>query len=711
MVFLSSGRKVAVVAAFSLVAGLVLAAPVTAVDDPPSPSYLAAFDACEDIPPSGFDDLPADQSQADNINCIAFFGITKGTSATTYSPDDPVTREHMALFLIRLAGKVGIAVPSAGDFGFTDIGHLSAESRVAINQLAGLGITKGTSATTFSPADEVRRDHMALFIARLMGKMEPPAFGDRAFGYTPADVVDTAPRPVDQPFNDLDEVLQGTVDIINRLYELGVIAEVAGGSYEPADSITRATMADFMAAVLDHSILRPPGLSIKGARVSEYGPTDVVLMVSSRDPEFGPIAGQRVDVFSSHAVSGGLDEEGACVPASVTGDCTWNANDMVTDSAGNVWATYRLEDGATALYYAWIGSSLGEEFDADEVDEATVVVSSQPNVAGIRVTSDIPEHADGNKVHISRTRRVNLTIQVVDRDDRPLSRPGIAFQVGLEQLVDGAQRLRHNPVRLTTDEEGKATFRVDGVEDRRDATAQTRVDTVTFSHVGEEPGVVDLSDVEVTIQWSEEASETHQAVAKAPDYVIVRDDGDVSIRASVTLYDQYGKGYRAGAGQQVEITIGDEDLTASVNGSGTGAGTARLQHREPGFSVQVSFTADPGGDGVALPAGVSDPQDVFVQLVTVARSKDAGKGLGIHTFFPRHNRFTTEAGRDNPEADLLFYYKPGDTFKAGDRLITIDEFEELLTPFEDDENLARIDIVTYDREGSSEFRITTAAST
>ncbi|MCZ0941055.1 MAG: hypothetical protein OXJ55_20610 [Caldilineaceae bacterium] len=225
-----------------------------------------------------------------------------------------------------------------------------------------------------------------------------------------------------------------------------------------------------------------------------------------RDPEFGPVAGQRVDVFNSHAVSGGLDDEGACVPEFVTGDCTWNANDMATDQDGNVWATSRLDDRATALYYAWIGSSLGEKFDADEVDEATVVVSSQPNVAGIRVTSNIPEHADGNKVHIARTRRVTLTIQVVDRDDRALSRPGIAFQVGLEQLVDGAQRLKHNPVQLTTDEEGKATFRVDGVENRRDATAQTRVDTVTFSHVGENPGVAELSDVEVTIQWSEEAS-------------------------------------------------------------------------------------------------------------------------------------------------------------------------------------------------------------
>ena len=345
------------------------------------------------------------------------------------------------------------------------------------------------------------------------------------------------------------------------------------------------------------------------------------------------------------------------------------------------------------------------------MDEVTVVASSQPNVVGIRVTSDIPEQADGNKVHLGRTRRVTLTVQVVDEEDRALSRPGIAFEVGLEQLVDGAQRLRHNPVLITTDEEGQATFRVDGVEDRRGDTNQTRVDEVTFSHVGEEPGVVELSDVVVTIEWSEAASETSNAVARAPDYVIVRDDGDVSIRASINLYDQYGKGHRAASGQQVEMTIGNEDLTASVNGSGVGTGSARLQHQEPGFSVQVSFTADPAGDGVDLPAGVDDPLDIFVQLVKPATSRDAGKNMGIHTFFPRLNRFTTEVGRGNLDADLLFYYKPGDTFKAGDRLITIDEFEALLTAFEGEENVATIDIVTYDREGLSEFRVTKAAST
>ena len=123
----------------------------------------------------------------------------------------------------------------------------------------------------------------------------------------------------------------------------------------------------------------------------------------------------------------------------------------------------------------------------------------------------------------------------------------------------------------------------------------------------------------------------------------------------------------------------------------------------------VSFTADPAGDGVDLPSGVNDPLDVSVQLVTVATAKDDGEEKRVHTFFPSRNRFTTEEGKTGTEADLLFYYKPADVFKDGDRVITMDEFERLLTPFEDEDNRAEIVVVTYDRDGSSEFRITTPA--
>ncbi|KKM84010.1 hypothetical protein LCGC14_1303580 [marine sediment metagenome] len=52
---------------------------------------------------------------------------------------------------------------------FTDIGDLSQESQDAIMWLYNEGITKGTTLTTYSPADPVTREQMALYLKRGLG--------------------------------------------------------------------------------------------------------------------------------------------------------------------------------------------------------------------------------------------------------------------------------------------------------------------------------------------------------------------------------------------------------------------------------------------------------------------------------------------------------------------------------------------------------------
>ena len=198
-----------------MVASVMVAAPAVAAD--PAPDYGATFDACGMAPDSGFTDVPAGHANAGDIDCIAYYAITKGTSATTYSPSMSVTREHMALFLTRLAGLVGISVDAdPDDAGFGDIGDLSEESQTAINQLADLGITLGTSATTYSPADNVTRAQMALFVQRLMNQMTPQADGEiglrstTQYGYTPSDVANNdKDADIGSPFGDLGSCDQG----------------------------------------------------------------------------------------------------------------------------------------------------------------------------------------------------------------------------------------------------------------------------------------------------------------------------------------------------------------------------------------------------------------------------------------------------------------------------------------------------------------------
>ncbi len=74
----------------------------------------------------------------------------------------------MALFLTRMADLVGVPLPLSPNGLFSDVGGLTLETQLAINQLAAIGIAKGTSSTTFDPIADVLRWQMALFLTRLL---------------------------------------------------------------------------------------------------------------------------------------------------------------------------------------------------------------------------------------------------------------------------------------------------------------------------------------------------------------------------------------------------------------------------------------------------------------------------------------------------------------------------------------------------------------
>ena len=67
-----------------------------------------------------FEDVSSDNRYSEQIGILSDIGIIKGTSENEFSPDEPVTREQMALFLFRLM----IANDNAGPINstsFTDL--------------------------------------------------------------------------------------------------------------------------------------------------------------------------------------------------------------------------------------------------------------------------------------------------------------------------------------------------------------------------------------------------------------------------------------------------------------------------------------------------------------------------------------------------------------------------------------------------------------
>ena len=92
-------------------------------------------------------------------------GITTGTSATTFSPDDPCTRGQMATFLWRAAGS---PEPVGKTCIFADV-PADAYYAKAVQWAVEQKITGGTSATTYSPDAPCTRGQMATFLCRMAG--------------------------------------------------------------------------------------------------------------------------------------------------------------------------------------------------------------------------------------------------------------------------------------------------------------------------------------------------------------------------------------------------------------------------------------------------------------------------------------------------------------------------------------------------------------
>ena len=146
---------------------------ITVEADQPRPGGPTTRTVGKNICPTGpapFNDVPPESFAFHEVACLFGLDLTTGTSAITYSPADFVTREQMAAFLARLWREVGRVCPDPL-VPFTDVGSASF-AFADIGCIYGLGVTTGTSATTYSPADFVTREQMAAFLARIWRAFE-----------------------------------------------------------------------------------------------------------------------------------------------------------------------------------------------------------------------------------------------------------------------------------------------------------------------------------------------------------------------------------------------------------------------------------------------------------------------------------------------------------------------------------------------------------
>lgn len=92
-------------------------------------------------------------------------GITSGTSATTFAPENVVSRAQVVTFQWRMADSA----KANGTNNFTDV-PADSYYKDAVQWAAEKGITSGTSATTFAPNAGCTRGQIVTFLYRQLGK-------------------------------------------------------------------------------------------------------------------------------------------------------------------------------------------------------------------------------------------------------------------------------------------------------------------------------------------------------------------------------------------------------------------------------------------------------------------------------------------------------------------------------------------------------------
>ena len=152
----------------------------------------------------------------DSIHWLYYEGITVGCGDGKFCPTAAVTREQMAIFLVRAFDH-----PSTTTDYFTDDEGRSGES--SINALRAAGITSGCgSPTLYCPTRRVTRAEMAIFLDK---ELDLPATGTDFF--------------------DDDDGKTGEASI-NRMAAAGITGGCGTRRYCPTGSVTRGQMAAFL---------------------------------------------------------------------------------------------------------------------------------------------------------------------------------------------------------------------------------------------------------------------------------------------------------------------------------------------------------------------------------------------------------------------------------------------------------------------------------
>ena len=653
---------------------------------------LPLYSACvgSALASAGFRDVPSGSVSEDAINCMVHYGIMLETSPRRFLPRLGVTRQQMALFLIRAAGPAGIEVPRARDQGFRDVAGLPREVRDSINQLADLRITMGATASTFSPDRVVNRRQMAQFLTRFL------ALTPIGEGGVHVDAV----SPDDTQFRDIRDLPHDPYDAIRLLYELGVTAGTTATTFGPDEPVTRGQMALFISRMLAHTNARPAGITMQTEDIEVTAGDTIDLVISVRDRDHEPVDDAPIDLFFVPEDDDGFTSTGKCSTNAVLeeGDlrCSIDSGDLTTDADGNLVYTMIVDEGLEV--FAWTGDER-DRFDIDRTRYASIAFGASEGPAYFLFTDDLPRGAE--KVPFGVT--VTFIFQLIDEDGDPVALEDAELRIETVERNDSSE-IRRRTRNYRTDEDGRVelSFRLTDPSSRRDdPDGELRLDVER-----EEYDVIDETQVEILsgsnrLYWSDEDDvPTKLLLDQTSIYSAATDTGSGGRnRVTATLIDQYGSPIR---GERIHFTSDDpeglwedgdeaqEDFQKRTSSRGVATVTYQRDSDASGIETITVFADDP-----------DDDVDASLEHYWVKDIPDGRTVMGRVLDFDT-NRNSIVIDDDSSDTIYVIHYDDEDQFNDADGTIRYYEFEEEL----DKGDTIEVEIDTNDRNAVNGFTLT-----
>jgi len=653
--FSTMKRRLGVFTAIAVMAALVpalsastaSAAPLTTAANGADPATYEACPASAGIPSAGMTD-----TTSTDVDCIAYYGITTGVTATTYEPSASVPRWQMALYLTRTADKTGHTLGSGADQGFTDISGYSAAIQTAINQLKQLGVTTGTTATTYSPDDNVTREQMSMFLDRLLAKTAAGPGGVATLGTNPLNVDRAAADLYNYTDIDTGSVTFEGHGSIEELYNLRVYGhDKTVTTFNPSGDMTRADMATWLTNALAHTNLRPAGVVAQLSAYSGFGNTAPTLSVTYRDSSHNPVSGQVIDVFQwpNSTAAGNTSPwsaDGTCsanTNVSAIGNslnrCTIDVGDPSTNASGNVPAfAVTIRNVYTDSIYAWTGASAAK-YDNDTDTSSTVNGTSTAQATTLLLSCDVAAgatEADNgavlDAVNVKHGTTVTITAKMTASESggaytavaQPLNRLTVSHATYSPNSATVITSLTSTT--LYTDANGEATYSFTQADPNVDATSVNDdnddvLHTVSIiDYAAHDAAAISGAQTEVVAAaadgypcWSDDPTDDGTPIPMAFDF---QDDvstaastvtqtlssnsifykagsatAPVAKSATVTVTDKYGSAVGNATGTAIFSQGGAEDVMVADAALQTAAGSETASSIPTGAAVNVTMPA------------------------------------------------------------------------------------------------------------------------